>query len=58
MSLSRDDTPEPVKQVALRLPESLHRRVHDLARRDRRSLHAELLVWIEQAVEREESRTP
>ena len=58
MSTPGDESREPVKQITLRLPASLHRRIHELAVRDRRSLHAELLVWIEQRVRREESRKP
>lgn len=48
--------PEPVKQISLRLPESLHARVKQLADRERRSLHAQILVMLERQADAGERR--
>ncbi len=45
---------EPMKQLTLRLPEALHARLKHLAETERRSLHAEILQLIEEALERRE----
>jgi hypothetical protein len=37
-------------KVSVRLPESVHSRLTDLARRERRSLNAQLVVLLEQAL--------
>ncbi len=42
-------------RTTIRLPEDLHVRVRRLAERDRRSVHAELLVLIERGLALEES---
>ena len=41
--------PERKLTVSLRLPAALHRRLVELARRDRRSLNGELIVLLERA---------
>jgi hypothetical protein len=45
---------EPEVKLTLRLPEALHRRLVELARRDRRSLNGELVVLLERAATRAE----
>ena len=39
------------KQITLRLPDELHERLKVAAAQDRRSLHAQLLVYAEQGLE-------
>ena len=46
---------EPMAKITIRVPADLHRRVVELARRDRRSLNSEIIVLLEAAVERAES---
>ena len=41
-------------QAALRLPSELHARLKQLADEDRRSLHAEILVLLDEALEARE----
>ena len=41
--------PEDIKQISLRLPVDLHRRLAELAERERRSLHAQILRVLEDA---------
>ena len=41
---------ERIIQVALRLPASLHGQLKALAERERRSLHAEILVLLDEAL--------
>ena len=41
-------------KLTLRLPASLHRRIVELARRDRRSLNGQLVVLLERAAVRAE----
>jgi predicted transcriptional regulator len=41
-------------RTTIRLPDDLHERARRLAARDRRSVHAELLVLIERGLEIEE----
>ncbi len=43
-------------RTTLRLPDDLHDRARRLAARDRRSVHAELLVLIERGLEAEEDQ--
>jgi hypothetical protein len=42
-----------MKQLALRLPDDLHAELVDWARRDERSLHAQILWILRQALEAE-----
>jgi hypothetical protein len=49
---------EPVKQLTLRLPEDLHARLKNLAETERRSLHAEILKLIEEALVRRGETSP
>jgi predicted DNA-binding protein len=43
-------------RTSIRLPDELHQRVQDLADRDRRSVHAELLWLIERGADAEEGK--
>lgn len=38
------------KKLTLRLPGALHRALVEIAEKDRRSLHAEIIVFLEEAV--------
>jgi hypothetical protein len=38
------------KKYTIRIPEDLHARMAELAEKDRRSLHAEMLILMEEAV--------
>ena len=40
------------KKYTLRIPEELHSRLEEQARKDRRSLHQQMLVMLQDAVER------
>ncbi len=42
-------------QVALRLPPVLHARLRDLAERERRSLHAQILYMLERFIAEDEA---
>jgi hypothetical protein len=46
-----------MKQVALRLPDDLHLELVEWAKREKRSLHAQLLWIIQQAVDEERVAT-
>ncbi|MFF0775163.1 Arc family DNA-binding protein [Nonomuraea wenchangensis] len=39
-----------MKQITLRLPDDLHARLKELAQQEHRSLHAQVLYIVEQAV--------
>ncbi|MGW5162957.1 FitA-like ribbon-helix-helix domain-containing protein [Nonomuraea wenchangensis] len=39
-----------MKQITLRLPDDLHARLKELAQHEHRSLHAQVLYIVEQAV--------
>ena len=41
---------EDIKRFTLRLPPALHSQLESLAEQDRRSLHAEILVLLEEAI--------
>ena len=43
-------------KLTVRLPADLHRRLVELARRDRRSLNGEVVVLLERAADRAERR--
>lgn len=43
-------------QVALRVPPAMHAKLKAMADEDRRSLHAEILIILEDAIERREAR--
>ena len=45
---------EEVVIYTMRLPRSLHSALKDLAERERRSLHAEIIYLLERAVQQEE----
>jgi hypothetical protein len=45
---------EDTKKFPLRMPEDLHARLVSLAKRERRSLHAEILWLLQKAVEDQE----
>ena len=45
---------EDVVIYTMRLPRSLHAALKDLAERDRRSLHAEIIYLLEQLVEEDQ----
>jgi hypothetical protein len=48
-------TDDEVKKLALRLPVELHTIISQLAKADRRSLHAELLVLLQEAINARET---
>ena len=45
-------------KLTIRMPASLHRRLVELARRDRRSLNGELVFLLERAADRAERQKP
>ena len=45
-----------MKRFALRLPDDLHKRLVKVAEAERRSLHSQILVLLEQALEGREGR--
>ena len=45
-----------ITRVSARLPEALHVRLRQAAERDRRSLHAQLLHYIERGLDQDDSR--
>ena len=45
---------DDIKKLALRLPVDLHEKISQLAKADRRSLHAELLTLLQEAIEERE----
>ncbi len=47
---------EPIVNASLRLPAALHARIKALADRERRSLHAQILVLLEEALEAREEQ--
>ncbi len=49
-----DTSPRKTVHVSLRLPEDMHGALTDLAKRDRRSLHGEIVYILEQFLGAEE----
>lgn len=49
-------SPTPLRMISLRLPVSLHDRLHDVADRNRRTLTAELVIALEKHLTSEEQK--
>jgi hypothetical protein len=47
-----------MKRMALRLPDEMHTALVDWAKRERHSVHAQILWLLQQAIAEERSRTP
>jgi hypothetical protein len=43
-------------RTTLRLPEGLRDRLFDMAERNRRSIHAQILIYIEQGLDQDEKK--